>query len=278
MLVRQAANVLDLLQLFASAKRPLALAEIAHQLEWPRSSTFNLLGTLVARGFLYEPTARGGFYPTPRWLSIAQQIAQAEPVPQAVSALLGEVAQATAETAVLAASAGENAVFLEVVESPHAIRYSAHVGKLVPIHATATGRCLLSMFPEQQRRSLLNKISYQRFTPATLMTASAVEADIRKSVARGWFESAGGFTRDLGGAAVPLQVDGRRFAILVAGPTFRTGKRYQEFANTIRKLADRHLGAGREVEGEQARSRPAGEPAAKPVKPTSAWRRRQPHG
>lgn len=53
--VKQAANVLDLLEFFARHKRPATLAEVAKAMEWPRSSTFNLLGTLASRGFLYEP-------------------------------------------------------------------------------------------------------------------------------------------------------------------------------------------------------------------------------
>jgi DNA-binding IclR family transcriptional regulator len=50
--VKQAANVLELLAFFAQHRRPASLAEIAKHFEWPRSSTFNLLGTLASRGFL----------------------------------------------------------------------------------------------------------------------------------------------------------------------------------------------------------------------------------
>ncbi len=35
--VKQAANVLDLIEFFAQHKRPAALAEIAKHFDWPRS-------------------------------------------------------------------------------------------------------------------------------------------------------------------------------------------------------------------------------------------------
>src|SRR5215467_14375968 len=64
MIVRQAANVLDLLEFFVRRKEPATLSEIADSLGWPRSSTFNLIQTLVDRGYLYEPRPRSGYYPS----------------------------------------------------------------------------------------------------------------------------------------------------------------------------------------------------------------------
>jgi DNA-binding IclR family transcriptional regulator len=66
MIVRQAANVLDILEYFARTKKPATLAELADHFGWPRSSTFNLLTTLSEKGYLYEPRPRAGNYPTPR--------------------------------------------------------------------------------------------------------------------------------------------------------------------------------------------------------------------
>ena len=76
------------------------------------------------------------------------------------------------------------------------------------------------------------------------MSAEAVEADVAASIGRGWFESVGGFTADLGGVALPLQLEGRRFAILVAGPVGRVAGRYPALAATVRASIERHAGAG----------------------------------
>src|SRR5436190_22050235 len=116
MLVKQAANVLDLMEFFARTKAPATLSEIAVEFGWPRSSTFNLVGTLTERGFLYEPVPRGGYYPTPRRLALAQSIAEAEPLPGNVHGFLGELMRATGETVSIAAPAGTFAVLLDVVE------------------------------------------------------------------------------------------------------------------------------------------------------------------
>jgi len=81
MIVRQAANVLEIMEFFAQVRKPATLAEIADHFGWPRSSTFNLLATLSEKGYLYEPRPRAGFYPTPRWLAMARMISEVEPLP-----------------------------------------------------------------------------------------------------------------------------------------------------------------------------------------------------
>ena len=72
MQVRRAANVIELLEFFAERGGPATLAEIADGLGWPRSSTFNLVGTLLDRGYLYEPSLRGSYYPSPRWSRVVR--------------------------------------------------------------------------------------------------------------------------------------------------------------------------------------------------------------
>ncbi len=231
--VKQAANVLDLIEFFATHRRPASLAEIAKHFEWPRSSTFNLLGTLAGRGYLYEPKARGGYYPTPLWSAVIGQIDSADPIPQQLHQLLESLVALTGETAVLAAASGACALFVDAVEAPHAIRYTAKAGKLIPLHVTATGRALLSQMAPADRASVLRRATFERYTTTTLMSVAAVEKEIKKSVERGWFEGNAEYTTDLGGVAVPLKMPHRQFALLVAGPMFRVKPRAQELAAII---------------------------------------------
>lgn len=244
MLVKQAANVLDLFEFFAERKEAASLAEVSQHFGWPRSSTFNLLSTLTARGFLYEPKGRGRYYPTPRWLSLAQEVASAEPLPETLLNLLGDLAQKTGETVWIAAPSGQHAVFLEVIESKASVRYTAKVGTRVPLHATATGQAIISQMSPTQQASLLRKAVFKRYGEGTPMSIQAVESSIRQSLNRGWFVSSSAFTPDLGGISIPVNFGGRILAITVAGPWFRVGERLEEFAHILHQTAALHLGPG----------------------------------
>jgi IclR family acetate operon transcriptional repressor len=231
--VKQVANVLELIEFFALHRRPATLADVTRHFDWPRSSTFNLLGTLASRGYLYEPRARGGYYPSPKWLALLRQIDAAEPIPEPLHELLQVLAERTGETAVLAATSGSHAVFVDAVESRHAIRYIAAPGKLVPLHVTATGRALLSLLTPADRAGVLRRATFERYTATTLMSVVAVEDEIRRSLQRGWFEGNAEFTEDLGGVSVPLKLPHRHFALLVAGPMFRVKSRSAELAKIL---------------------------------------------
>src|SRR4051812_47762089 len=120
MIVRQAANVLEIMEFFAQTRKPATLAEIADHFGWPRSSTFNLLATLSEKGYLYEPRPRAGFYPTPRWLAMARMISEVEPLPPWTHTLIADLSAETGETASIVAPAGVMAGFIGGGETPGA--------------------------------------------------------------------------------------------------------------------------------------------------------------
>lgn len=243
MIVRQAAHVLELLEYFARRRRPATLSEVAQDLGWPRSSTFNLLGTLAERGFLYEPRVREGFYPTPRLLTLARTITEAEPLPEAVTILLRDLVEETGETAGIAAASGTEAVFIEVCESPRPIRYFAQPGLRMPIHITSCGRAILSQLGAAERAAVLRKVTFERHGPATPMSVAEVEAEIRRSVERGWFQNLAEFSQDLCGVSLPLPLDGRHLALVVAGPLNRMQERIPALAARMRRGLEQALGA-----------------------------------
>ncbi|MFT0849309.1 IclR family transcriptional regulator [Achromobacter sp. F4_2707] len=232
---KQAANVLELLEFFAAHQRPATLADIARHFDWPRSSTFKLLGTLKNRGYLYEPQPKGGYYPTPLLATLAGKIESAQPLPEHTQTLLEKLAAATQETVVLAAANDTFATFVATIESPHAVRYAAAVGKRVPLHATATGRALLSQMDDKTRASILRKTTFEVYSPTTLTSAAAVEKEIQVSRERGWFIGDGGYTPELGGVAMPFPLEGRCFALLIAGPIQRIQPRMAELVELLQQ-------------------------------------------
>ncbi|OWJ77373.1 IclR family transcriptional regulator [Haematobacter missouriensis] len=244
MAVKQAANVLDLLEYFAAHQRPASLAEISARFGWPRSSAFNIISTLVERGFLYEPKPRGGYYPTPRWLALAQDVAAAEPTPEGLQELLADLAAQTQETVWTAAQSGQQAILMSVIQSRQAIRYIAEPGRRVPLHGTASGQAIMCQLPRAQVTALLKRASYTRYGSGTPMTAEEVEESMATSLARGWFRSASAFSQDLGGVSVPLPLGGRAFSVTVAGPLFRIFDRMGEIALTMHRAIERRFGPG----------------------------------
>lgn len=241
--VKQADNTLSILEFFAEHRAPATVAELAQHFGWARSSTFNLVGTLAERGYLYEPRMRGSYYPTPRWLAMARRISEAEPVPQALIRVIDELVDKTGETVWIAGASGLHVVVLEVRESPQLLRYAAQAGTRLPIHVTGSGQALLALMPPAQRDALLGRIRYEAYNRNTPASADEVRAQIDASLERGWFMSASAYSSDLAGVALPVAIGPQRFAVTVAGPEARVLPRLAQLGADIRDAIARHCGA-----------------------------------
>jgi IclR family acetate operon transcriptional repressor len=238
MIVRQAAHVLDLLEYFVESKAPANLAEVSAAMGWPRSSTFNLLSTLAQRGFLYEPRPRGGYYPSPKWLSLLQVIADTELLPADLRTAVEDVASATGETVAVVAPAGTNVVFLYVIESSAAVRFSVQIGDQMPMQSTACGRALLAQYSARERQLLLKRIKFDKQS-RSVASADQVEMEIKRALMRGWHENVGGYAADLSGVALPVGLLARRLSLVVAGPTQRIRPRIPQLAALLKRALKR---------------------------------------
>lgn len=233
MLVRQAANVIELLEFFAARGEPATLAEIADGLNWPRSSTFNIVGTLVEKGYVYEPQRRGGYFPSPRWQSVVQEIAESDPIPDSLRDLVDHVSARTGETTALGSASGPSVIFLHVRESRQPIRYFAEVGTRVPIHASSAGRAILAQMRPKERELLYRKLVFEKYSNTTPMSIDAIEAELRAAAQRGYHQSNSEYIPDLAGVSYPITFGVKRLSIVVAGPVSRCLERRPETAQIM---------------------------------------------
>jgi IclR family transcriptional regulator, acetate operon repressor len=231
--VKQAANVVELLEFFAKRGEPATLAEIADGLDWPRSSTFNLVGTLVDKGYFYEPRLRGGYFPSPRWQSLVQVFGEKDPLPPALLDLVNTISERTGETTAVGCASGLSVVFLYVRESRQPIRYFAEVGTRVPIHASSVGRAILSLMKRKEREALYRKLVFEKYSDTTPMGIAQIESELNAMSERGYHQSNSEFIPDLAGVSFPIAFGSKRLAIVAAGPVSRCLERRPETARIM---------------------------------------------
>ena len=241
MLVKQISNLFELMDFFVRARKPLSVRDIVEEFSWPRSSVFNMVSTMVENGYLYQPVPRGGYYPTTRWMELARDLSESQPLPESVHKLLVELANQTGETLFFAAPEGTSVVFLDVVESAADIRFIANVGQRLPIHVTAAGRAILAQYSPSERAAVLNRIKYQPYEKDTFITPDSVERAIRKGARDGWHVNLAIYAPGVAGIAVPFPFRGRRNAIALGGPVSRIAERVDSIGALLRESVDRFL-------------------------------------
>ena len=219
--VKTAGRTVELFEAFAKLRRPASLSELAAAIGMPLSSCSNLVRTIQARGYLYLLRDRGPLYPTARLLEVARVIAANDPISLRVAGHLVALSEACGETVVIGTIRGNEVIYIDVVESKQAIRYSIRPGSMRPVHANSIGKAVLSRMDATTRGALLKKLPYKKFTAKTILSPEGLEMDIRNSMRRGWFGNVKESVDDLAAVAMPVTINGGTFGISIAGPASR---------------------------------------------------------
>lgn len=205
--VKLVARTLDVFDIFARLARPLSLTELARELQAAPSSTLALVRTLIARGYLYEPSRRGAYYPTKKMYTQAARIEQADPVLESFRPHLHALRDRSGETVVLGQRASETVVYLDVVASTRPIRYIAEPGDTRGLYANSIGRALFAALAPAAQRELSD--------------APDVMAEAQRTTDRGYGQNIGESVADLAALAFAIQAAGGWYGVSIAGPIDR---------------------------------------------------------
>ena len=236
-------RAIGVLEAFAGNSRPLSMSEIAHLTTTPAASCARLLRSLVQVGLLRELAQGRRYCPTGRLAAVAEALAGFNPWPALLEPELQRLCDASGETVVLGVRQHLSVRTLAVVESLQSIRYCVEVGTPRPLHASSMGKALLAAMPHGQREALLAQIDYTRYTPATRMSRSALEADLAAQRQRGWYTNLEETQPGVAALAVPLraQRDGDEpLGIALVGPATRVEPALEALSKQLR-LACRRM-------------------------------------
>lgn len=238
--VRSASRAFQIFEVFGAEGRPMLLTEIAPLIDVPLSSCYGLIQTLLERGYLYAVSRRRGFYPTRKLHTLTTAIAAKDTYLQRLAPHLEALRDASGETVIVGTRQSDLVLYLEVLESPQTIRYSARPGDFKPLHSSSIGKALLSIGPHDGVEALLRKMPLAPITANTITDPGRLEADLQAGRARGYFSTHGENVADVTALSTALEVDGMAIGIALAGPSYR-------MEGAMGDLAARLLAAASEI-------------------------------
>lgn len=179
--VERALDLLEILAQRGSAK----LAELTQALGTSRATTFRVLATLEARGYVEHVREEQSYRLGGAVVNLAAGT-RSSAVIRLAGPALADLASATGETVNLALLSRGRLVYAAIFDGSYSLRMSGTVGQTAPLHPTALGKAVLAAAPPDQRRGLAGPEPYQAFTPRTIRRWPALEAELAETVARGW--------------------------------------------------------------------------------------------
>ena len=233
-------RTMAVLEVFAREKRELSNSDMARFLDLPDSSCSDLLHTLHQGGYVLRTPRTRRFYPTSRIYTLASEIIRNDPLYAAGSEALELLVARTGETAFCGRLDDGAVKLIAVQEGHHPLRYVVNNGERIALHASGLGKALLGLIgstdPAEAARQMRLK-PLRELTPRTLTTATALEADLATSRARGWYFADEEGNEGVSALGVAGYIGDEPMAISVGGPAERMRKNLTDYVTALQEVA-----------------------------------------
>ena len=174
------------LQILVSlADGPATISEIGRRLDVHRTTSLRLLRSLEDERFVRR-IDDGRYRLGPRMAMLAHAALEGVDVRAAAAGYLRDLGAKNGHTIHLGALEDHNVIYLDKVESQHAIRMYSRVGATAPLHATGVGKAILAHSTESERDRMLGEPPFRECTPNTRTTREALDRDLDATLEHGW--------------------------------------------------------------------------------------------
>jgi IclR family transcriptional regulator, KDG regulon repressor len=172
---------LDILELFLGGDHELGAPEVVARLGLPRTTVYELMQTLAARGYL-EPVAgsRGTFRLGLRTFELGTAYGEGIDLVREAGKAVIRITELTGETSHAAVLSDTDVFYVARSESGHAVKTVSAVGRRLPAHATGVGKALLGALAEDEVRARYSGDRLPVLTKRTIASPDALEAELRR--------------------------------------------------------------------------------------------------
>lgn len=184
---KSAARVVDLLVLFARSNSALTLNEICQAQSWPKSSTFELIQTLVNKGLVEMKDERLKTYGLSLLaFEIGSSYISRLGVTDQARPYIQELNKQTGSTVFLGIEDNGDIVYLDKAENHSFMRPTAKLGSRRYIHTTGLGKALLAAYSDEKVIKILSKKELLSKTEFSKTNLEDILQDMKEIRERGY--------------------------------------------------------------------------------------------
>jgi IclR family acetate operon transcriptional repressor len=180
------ARGLQIVEVLQEASTPLGLADIAEATGLDNSTVFRLLQVLVRSGYAVRDSSSKRYMIGPKSIAPLPMYHPINELRREISGTLVSMQRRFGGTTGLVLFAQHERLIVEFARGPESLAPFYATWLSSPLHASASGKVLLSSLPSAERAKLLGPAPFERFTPATLTDLDALESDLAAGIERGY--------------------------------------------------------------------------------------------
>lgn len=220
------ANAIRLIKSFADDDYEIGISALSIRLGLAKSTVHRLATTLLEAGLLEQNPVSGRYRLGLLMFELGSLVRRKINIYAEAKPWLMKLRDQTGETIRLAVLGHGSAVYINILESPKAVRMALGIGQPLPVHSTAEGKVLLAFRPpEFIERSI--EAGLEQRTAQTIVDPAALREQLAVVRARGYATDDEECEPGVRGIAAPLRDDSGNVAAAlgIAGPIQRLSKR-----------------------------------------------------
>ena len=179
------ARTLQVLETFRARGGSLSFAEAVELCRIPKASTFRILETLLANGYLTR-ASHGRYRLTHKLLEVGVTVQQMNPWRRVALRTLQDLQQRCGETVNLSVLEAGRIVYSEVLQSKHSDLAPPPLGSPVAVNATAMGKAIAAWLPDKDQNQMLEAQRLVAFTPNSIVTKHELLAQFEQIRSKGY--------------------------------------------------------------------------------------------
>lgn len=180
-------KIMDVLRLFVEHKK-LSLAEMISRTGMPRTSLLRLLSSLEEMGLLQRDD-KGCYALGLLFLKYGQLVAERLDVRAVAQPVMERLKDEAGEAVNLAIRDGNEAVYIEKVDTSHPVKVYTAVGRRAALHGGACPRILLAFMPKAEQESYLETVELKRYATGTIVDKDELRRVLAETRQKGYSHS-----------------------------------------------------------------------------------------
>lgn len=239
---KSASRTIDIIDLIAREGEPLTISQISKELNIPKSSTFDILYTLVEKQYLDIDDERiKTFKLGHRLFKAGIEYLSSNNLLSVAHPYLEKLMQDSGETVFLAIEDQGELVFIDKVEQPSSVRTTIRLGySKSPIYVSSLGKAILASFPNERVKEITDNVGMIAVTENTVKSFDELLKHLDDTRRRGYSIENGEGNPEVAcvGSAICDHTGNSVGAISIASPKHRMNEeRFHQLGKIVSNTA-----------------------------------------
>lgn len=162
------------------------LAKLSDQIDIPKTTVLRMLLTLKAMGYVDQTKVGKRYYATTKLFDIGSKAIPNIDIFKLSQPIMAKLVEKCDESVYLSVLRGIDIVVVAKISARHYLKVDSYVGDRLKCYQTSGGKALLTAMTTQDRAELFAGHQFEQVTHKGISTLEELEAEVSKTLARGY--------------------------------------------------------------------------------------------